>query len=300
MISMIPVPHNKEIANLIPLENVNATALYEALHADWRWYYNELRLGTGTPVSADNCTALTWDAYEQAKIDGQALLDELYDTDGDPTSVNTSDRNDEVNAAAAAADGHTILERIFKLDAANLTAQSKVTVKLVPQGDFLAVTSDTGAAQYGKPNQNKITHTYRDGHKDTNASGYCYRYDEGYQPSTSTWEQPAHPGDVLSIWRYLKTSNTLYWPAWSTDETTWHALTKTTLYDIHGGAYPDYYISDITIPETAEDGSEFTVYLKMIDKATYDALDVVDEDEIAKLRNAAIAERPIRNIAWRW
>ena len=183
----------------------------------------------------------------------------------------------------------TILERIFKLDAANLTAQSKVTVKLVPQGDFLAVTSDTGAAQYGKPNQNKITHTYRDGHKDTNASGYCYRYDEGYQPSTSTWEQPAHPGDVLSIWRYLKTSNTLYWPAWSTDETTWHALTKTTLYDIHGGAYPDYYISDITIPETAEDGSEFTVYLKMIDKATYDALDVVDEDEIAKLRNAAIA-----------
>lgn len=186
----------------------------------------------------------------------------------------------------------TILERIFKLDAANLPAQSKVTVKLVPQGDFLAATtsSDTGAAQYGKPNQNTITHTYRDGHKNTNPrNNYCYRHDEGYQPSTSTWEQPAHPGDVLSIWRYLKTSDTLYWPAWSTDETTWHALTKTTLYDIHGGAYPDYYISDITIPETAEDGSEFTVYLKMIDKATYDALDVVDEDEIAKLRNAAIA-----------
>ena len=184
------------------------------------------------------------------------------------------------------------LEQIFKLDATNLTAQSKVTVKLVPQGDFLPATtsSDTGAAQYGKPNQNTITHTYRDGHKNTNPrNNYCYRHDEGYQPSTSTWEQPAHPGDVLSIWRYLKTSDTLYWPAWSTDETTWHALTKTTLYDIHGGAYPDYYISDITIPETAEDGSEFTVYLKMIDKATYDALDVVDEDEIAKLRNAAIA-----------
>ena len=164
-------------------------------------------------------------------------------------------------------------------------------MKLVPQGDFLAATTsaDTGAAQYGKPNQNKITHTYRDGHKDTNARGYCYRYDEGYQPLTGTWEQPAHPGDVLSIWRYLKTSETLYWPAWSTDEITWHALTKTTLYNIHGAAYPDYYISDITIPETAEDGSEFTVYLKMIDKATYEALDVVDEAEIVKLRNAAIA-----------
>ena len=185
----------------------------------------------------------------------------------------------------------TILERIFKLDAANLPAQSKVTVKLVPQGDFLAATTsyDTGAAQYGKPNQNKITHTYRDGHKDTNARGYCYRYDEGYQPLTGTWEQPAHPGDVLSIWRYLKTSETLYWPAWSTDGSTWNPLTKTTLYNIHGAAYPDYYISDITIPEAAEDGSEFTVYLKMIDRATYEALDQIDEAEIVKLKNAAIA-----------
>ena len=184
------------------------------------------------------------------------------------------------------------LEQIFKLDAANLTAQSKVTVKVVPQGDFLSATtgSNTGAAQYGYPNRNEITHTYRDGHIDKQKrDNYCYWIEDARDPFASTWEKSAHPGDVLSIWRYLKTSNTLYWPAWSTDETTWHALTKTTLYDIHGGAYPDYYISDITIPETAEDGSEFTVYLKMIDKATYDALDVVDEDEIAKLRNAAIA-----------
>ena len=186
----------------------------------------------------------------------------------------------------------TMLEQIFKLDAANLTAQSKVTVKVVPQGDFLSATtsSNTGAAQYGYPNRNEITHTYRDGHIDKRKrNNYCYWIEDARNPFASTWEKSAHPGDVLSIWRYLKTSDTLYWPAWSTDEITWHALTKTTLYDIFGGAYPDYYISDITIPETAEDGSEFTVYLKMIDKATYDALDVVDEDEIAKLRNAAIA-----------
>lgn len=186
----------------------------------------------------------------------------------------------------------TMLEQIFKLDAANLTAQSKVTVKVVPQGDFLSATtsSNTGAAQYGYPNRNEITHTYRDGHIDKRKrNNYCYWIEDARNPFSSTWEKSAHPGDVLSIWRYLKTSDTLYWPAWSTDETTWHALTKTTLYDIFGGAYPDYYISDITIPETAADGSEFTVYLKMIDKATYEALDVVDEDEIAKLRNAAIA-----------
>lgn len=184
------------------------------------------------------------------------------------------------------------LEQIFKLDAANLTAQSKVTVKVVPQGDFLSATtsSNTGAAQYGYPNRNEITHTYRDGHIDKRKrNNYCYWIEDARNPFASTWEKSAHPGDVLSIWRYLKTSDTLYWPAWSTDETTWHALTKTTLYDIFGGAYPDYYISDITIPETAEDGSEFTVYLKMIDKAAYDALDVVDEDEIAKLKKAAIA-----------
>ena len=184
------------------------------------------------------------------------------------------------------------LEQIFKLDAANLTAQSKVTVKVVPQGDFLSATtsSNTGAAQYGYPNRNEITHTYRDGHIDKRKrNNYCYWIEDARNPFASTWEKSAHPGDVLSIWRYLKTSDTLYWPAWSTDETTWHALTKTTLYDIFGGAYPDYYISDITIPETAEDGSEFTVYLKMIDKATYEALDVVDEAEIVKLRNAAIA-----------
>lgn len=186
----------------------------------------------------------------------------------------------------------TMLEQIFKLDAANLTAQSKVTVKVVPQGDFLSATtsSNTGAAQYGYPNRNEITHTYRDGHIDKRKrNNYCYWIEDARNPFSSTWEKSAHPGDVLSIWRYLKTSDTLYWPAWSTDETTWHALTKTTLYDIFGGAYPDYYISDITIPETAADGSKFTVYLKMIDKATYEALDVVDEDEIVKLRNAAIA-----------
>ena len=112
-------------ANLIPLEKVNATALYEALHADWRWYNNELQLGTGTPVSADNCTALTWDAYEQAKVAGQALLDELYDTDGNPTDANTFNRNDAVNTAAAAADGH----KLVNTDAYNTAYENYLSSK---------------------------------------------------------------------------------------------------------------------------------------------------------------------------
>lgn len=98
-------------ANLISLENVNATFLYEAIHSEWRWQQGELSDTTGTPVSADNCTAITWDAYEQAKADGQTLLDSLYDDDGNPVEgVNTAaDKQDAVNAAAEAADAHKLV-----------------------------------------------------------------------------------------------------------------------------------------------------------------------------------------------
>ena len=95
------------IANLIPTTQVNATLLYEALHADWRWYSYELRLGDGTPVSAENCTALTWDAYEAAKTAGQSLLRTLYDADGNAT--NTADQQTAVDAAATAVDAHKLV-----------------------------------------------------------------------------------------------------------------------------------------------------------------------------------------------
>lgn len=97
------------IANLIPTTQVNATLLYEALHTDWRWYNHELQLGTGTPVSADNCTALTWGAYEAAKAAGQTLLDTLYDAEGNATGKNTADQQTAVDAAAAAADAHKLV-----------------------------------------------------------------------------------------------------------------------------------------------------------------------------------------------
>ena len=97
------------IANLIPTTQVNATLLYEALHTDWRWYNHELRLGDGTPVSANNCTALTWGAYEAAKAAGQTLLGTLYDADGNATGENTADQQTAVDAAAAAADAHKLV-----------------------------------------------------------------------------------------------------------------------------------------------------------------------------------------------
>lgn len=98
------------ISKLIFKNNVNATRLYEAIHSEWRWWQGELDDTTGTPVSADNCTAITWYAYEQAKADGQTLLDSLYDDEGNPIEgVNTAAKQDAVNAAAEAADAHKLV-----------------------------------------------------------------------------------------------------------------------------------------------------------------------------------------------
>lgn len=98
------------IERLIPIGYVNATLLYENLNSNWFWRQGELDGTTGTPVSADNCTAITWDAYAQAKADGQILLDSLYDNEGNPVEgVNTADKQDAVDAAAKAADAHKLV-----------------------------------------------------------------------------------------------------------------------------------------------------------------------------------------------
>ena len=139
------------IGSLISRDNVNPTILYETIHTDWRWYYNELRLKIGTPVSAENCTALTWDAYAQTEIDGQALLDELYDADGNPTDVNTSDRNDEVKAAATAIDAHKLVN-MDAYDSAYETYQSgKVEAEtLIEQYDPEKLTAENYSTESWK------------------------------------------------------------------------------------------------------------------------------------------------------
>ena len=53
---------------LISKENINPTILYEALNTTWRWWQGGLSNTTGTPVSADNCTAITcWTAYTMTR-----------------------------------------------------------------------------------------------------------------------------------------------------------------------------------------------------------------------------------------
>ena len=218
-------------ANLIPLEKVNATALYEALHADWRWYNNELQLGTGTPVSADNCTALTWDAYEQAKVAGQALLDELYDTDGNPTDANTFNRNDAVNTAAAAADGH----KLVNTDAYNTAYENYLSSKaeaeaLIEQYDPAKLnesdySAETWAAYVSAYNVLKADMEYRivrgttedyamlkafNGYYAYNESGDWTHYPSHIDALKDARKQLASTKDVTVSFTYINNFSALY------------------------------------------------------------------------------------------
>ena len=93
------------IANLISKTEANSTALYETVNTTWRWRQGELSDTTGTPVSADNCTAITWDAYEAAWAAAKTLLDSLY-VDG---TAPAAKRQPELDAAVSAADPHKLV-----------------------------------------------------------------------------------------------------------------------------------------------------------------------------------------------
>ena len=99
------------IDNLIPTSRVNATALYEALNTKWCWQGEDHMLSTaGDPVSADNCTYLSWQPYAKALTDGRALLEQLY-KDGNPTDENTAAKQEAVDKLAAAADVHMLVNK---------------------------------------------------------------------------------------------------------------------------------------------------------------------------------------------
>ena len=177
------------------------------------------------------------------------------------------------------------LNAVAKIDTAGLKAQTALTMCIVPEGLFTtAVTSgDTGAAQYGKPNQNSLYHYAPDG--STEREGFT----EGYQVP-GLWEKIVHPGDRVEVWRYLKTSDEQYWPMWSMDDGhTWQPLTKTTLKNIHGAEYPDYYIGTYFIPDDAAEGSTITIRLKMVSKTEYQAMTADSEETVAAARTAALS-----------
>ena len=107
---------NNSIHSLIPITQANTTVLYEQLHTKNYWntdgklVQNPPYMQTGYVVpSADNCTASTWSAYAAAKAEGQALMDSLFDKEGNATTANTVDKQAKVERLAAAADPHTLV-----------------------------------------------------------------------------------------------------------------------------------------------------------------------------------------------
>ena len=80
------------IGNLIPTTQVNPTALYETLQNYTGVFYE----------NSTSYTPDTWAAFDAARTAGHALLDGLFDENGDATAANTAEKQSEIDAAAAA------------------------------------------------------------------------------------------------------------------------------------------------------------------------------------------------------
>ena len=110
--------------NIIPTAEVNTTLLYETTHTEWIWG------GTGTSskledkatsteyfkenLSEDNCTLATWTPYAQAISEATALLEELFDQDGNATSKNHSTDSDlqaKIKTLVTAADASKLVRQ---------------------------------------------------------------------------------------------------------------------------------------------------------------------------------------------
>ena len=81
------------IANLIPTTQVNPTILHETLR---------IMHSSGFYEDATKYTPNTWAPFDAARTAAQALLDGLFDENGNATAANTAERQSEIDAAAAA------------------------------------------------------------------------------------------------------------------------------------------------------------------------------------------------------
>ena len=83
---------NSAMANLIPATQVNPTILYETLKNYTGVFYE----------NSTSYTPDTWAAFDAARTAGHALLDGLFDENGNATAANTAEKQSEIDAAAAA------------------------------------------------------------------------------------------------------------------------------------------------------------------------------------------------------
>ena len=220
------------IERLIPIGYVNATLLYENLNSNWFWRQGELDGTTGTPVSADNCTAITWDAYAQAKADGQTLLDSLYDDEGNPIEgVNTADKQDAVNAAAEAADAHKLVNAdLYNTAYENYLSSKAEAEALIEQYDPAKLnesdySAETWAAYVSAYNVLKADMEYRivrgttedyamlkafNGYYAYNESGQWTHYPAHIDALKDARKQLASVKDVIVSFTYINNFSALY------------------------------------------------------------------------------------------
>lgn len=81
------------IGNLIPTTQVNPTILHETLR---------IMHASGFYEDATKYTPNTWAPFDAARTAAQALLDGLFDENGNATAANTAEKQSEIDAAAAA------------------------------------------------------------------------------------------------------------------------------------------------------------------------------------------------------
>ena len=114
------------ISKLIPITQINPTSLYETVHPTWVWDYSQtsddkvhdegkLVSMKKVPVSAENCTDASWNAYSKAKKAAEDYLNSLFDEEGKPTAANVNDEagtaQQNAEALAEAADPQQLVRK---------------------------------------------------------------------------------------------------------------------------------------------------------------------------------------------
>ena len=220
------------INSLISKDNINPTVLYEVINTTWHWQQDELSDTTGTPVSADNCTAITWEAYAQAKADGQTLLNSLYDDKGNPVEgVNTADKQDTIDAAAETVDAHKLVNAdLYNTAYENYLSNKAEAEALLTQYDPKKLTAkdysaETWAAYVSAYNVLKADMEYRivggttedyamlkafNGYYAYNESGDWTHYPSHIDALKDARKQLASTKDVTISFTYINNFSALY------------------------------------------------------------------------------------------
>ncbi len=168
------------------------------------------------------------------------------------------------------------LDEVAKINADELKAVAKVTVKVTVEGTLPSWSGPGGNAYMGWP---CITWRVR-----PNLDGKVIVSNLGSEKQTPQGaELMAKAGDHIFIRRYMPNhTDEKYWLVGSLDGgKTWELAKHQTL-----GDYPDYYLLEYVVPADAADGSTMDIKLKTISKQAYEEQSV---DTLLAVRQAALS-----------